>query len=332
MLNVAIIGLGTISGTHIDSIERIDSARLCAVCDIDKSRGENYPGINFYTDYVELLELEKPDCVHICLPHHLHVEVAISCAKKGVHVFTEKPVAISYNEAEKLFDIEKQTGVKVGVCLQNRYNNTVMRLKEIVNEGGHGKFLGSKGLLTWYRPMSYYEEAPWRGVRALAGSGVLLNQAIHTLDLLYYLVDEFSSVEAKVANFSVKQTEIEDSVMARLGYKNEGNAFFFATTAYRDNSSVELELIFEEATFKIADEQLYIRNKSEREWETICNNSVQSGEKSYYGSSHFTAISKFYQAIEQNTNDYISVVQAAHCIKVVDAMFLSSQTGEEILI
>ncbi len=330
MLKVAIIGLGTVSHVHKHAISISENAQLTCVCDIDESKASMYEGIKLYTDIDEMLEKEELDCVHICLPHYMHVDVSIKCAKKGVNVLTEKPVALTYEEATKLFDVEKETGVKVGVCLQNRYNTTSKALKEII-KNETGKFLGSKGIVTWSRTMDYYNQAPWRGKMALAGGGAVINQSVHTLDLLSYLGGEFKTVEAKVANFSLKETEIEDSVMARMNYKDsDASSIFYATIGFCSNSSVKIDMVYEDVTYKIADGKLYKQDMKTGEETLICEDQKLPGAKHYYGASHFDAIDAFYKAIINDTNEYVSVQEAAYPIKVLDNIRLSDKENKEV--
>ncbi len=321
MLKVAIIGLGTISSTHKLAIECSDIAKLVAVCDNNSEKAGDY-SVPFYTDIEEMLKKEFLDCVHICLPHYLHVPVIRLCAEYKVNVFTEKPVALNYQEASSIFNLEEKYHIKIGVCLQNRYNQTVQQLKQEICTGKYGNFIASKGIVTWCREMSYYEEAPWRGKKKESGGGVMINQTIHTLDLLSYLVGDFRKIEGKVANFSLPNIEIEDTVMCCMEYDKGGKAIFFATVAYGDNSDIELEFIFEKAKFTIRNSKLY--KTTEQSEKFLCEDKKLEGRKGYYGASHVTAIETFYHAILSDSNDYISVKEAAYSLQVMDGIFESS--------
>lgn len=325
MLKIGIIGLGTISMIHKIAVDLSKYGEIVAICDKNpEKKWEDVP--SFYTSMEEMLEKETLDCVHICLPHHLHVPAIVECAKHGVHVFTEKPVALHYQEASTLFGLEEQYQVKIGVCLQNRYNQTVITLKNRLETEDFGRFIGAKGVVTWCRTMDYYTEAPWRGEKVHSGGGVMINQAIHTLDLLSYLVEDFKEVEGKVANFSLSETDIEDSVMSSLTYATTGKALFFATIAYGDNSPVELEFLFERAKFTVRDSKLY--QTTQGETKLLCEDRKLEGAKHYYGASHCDAMEGFYQGILQNTKDYVSVEEASRSLKVMDAIFASSADNE----
>lgn len=183
MKKAAIIGLGDIAGIHIRAIEANPDIVLAAVCDTDEGRREAAPaGVPFYTDFQEMIQREKPDAVHICLPHYLHAQVSEAAAAMGVHVFCEKPVAMNTAEAEAFAAFEAEhPEVHIGVCLQNRYNESVERLKEIIESGQYGAVTGTRGIVPWCRTKEYYDCKPWRGKWSTAGGGCMINQSVHTL-------------------------------------------------------------------------------------------------------------------------------------------------------
>ncbi len=321
MLKVGIIGMGTVAPIHKYAVENSKVAKLVAICD-----NKSTENTEIYTSIEQMLDNEKLDVVHICLPHHQHVEVAKQCAKKGINVFIEKPVAISTEEAKELYDLEQTYGIKVGICLQNRFNDTTVMLKALVDSKRYGKVLGTKGIVTWNRTMQYYNEAPWRGKKAEAGGGAMINQSIHTLDLLSYIVGPFKDAQATVSTFVLKETEIEDTVVANLNYKGlEANAIFFATIAYCGNSSVEVEVVCENGTLTIKGGTLYFTDQT-LDWSVITEDKKLPGTKHYYGASHQICIEKFYDAILNGTTDYVTPQEATYCLTTMEAIFLASET------
>ncbi len=179
MVRVAVIGLGSIAQIHIPILRSLPQVQLCAACDIDPNRAELAPDVPFYTDHIDLMEKEKPDCVQLCLPHWLHYPVAKAAVERGIHVFTEKPLALDGKEAAEFASLEKaHPEIAIGLCFQNRYNETTEALQTLLRSGAGGKIQSIKGLVIWSRPKSYYESAPWRGSMATAGGGVLINQAM----------------------------------------------------------------------------------------------------------------------------------------------------------
>ncbi len=329
MLKIAVVGLGTIAPIHLFAISKCENAQIVCVCDIDENKKPQDLDVPFYTDMKEIVKNHEIDCVHICLPHYLHDEAIEFFAKNGINVFTEKPITLNYKRAQKLFSLEKEHNVKIGVCLQNRYNNTTIMLKDLVNKAEYGKVLGAKALITWQRTQQYYDEAPWRGTWHEAGGGCMINQSIHSLDLLEYIVGKATAVNAVVGNISLPKVEIEDTVVANLKYENGANGIFFATNAYCTSSNVEIEIICEKAMLKMRDNKCYLTEEGKEET-MICEDVKLAGSKHYYGASHYIAISEFYKALNDNSSDYISLTQAARSLHVIDMIQKSSAEKKEM--
>lgn len=333
MKRAAVIGLGDISGTHIKGIQGNPRIVLAAVCDIDESRREAAPeGVPFYTDYKEMIQKEHPDVVHICLPHCLHVPVSEEAAGMGVHVFCEKPVALNTEEANGFAEFEKaHPHIHIGICLQNRFNNSVEALKQIIDSGEYGSVLGAKGVVLWARPKSYYDCKPWRGKWETAGGGCMINQSVHTLDLLYYLCGTITGVKASVTQLLDYGIEVEDTVAARLTFENGAHGLFMATVANHQNESVQISVQLEKAEFAIIENVLY-RILPDRSKEKLAEDDRLPGSKFYYGSSHGKLIGKFYEAVEKGSQDYLHVADAKMSIRLIDAIQESGRTGEYVKI
>lgn len=329
MLRVGVIGLGEVSKVHIPIIEGTGKAELVAVCDIDSGLKEGYEHIPFYIDYKEMIEKEKPDCVHICLPHHLHFKVAKTCIENGVNVLLEKPLSISYKEGQALVELASRSQVKVSLCMQNRFNESVQKLIGLKNNGRYGKIKGIKGIVAWSRPKEYYDAKPWRKTLKQAGGGVMINQAIHTLDLMYYLCGEVDSLKGGIDNILYTDIEVEDTAYANLTFKNGARGLFFSTVANVENSSVELEVLFEKGKFRIKDCTLY-EIKEDGSKARLIEDSKLPGKKFYYGASHSKLINKFYDCIIDNSEGYIHIREGLESIKIIDGIKKSSELNRTI--
>ena len=247
MKRAAIIGCGTIFQVHLPIIVANPEIELCAVCDNNPAVQEKLPAaakaVPFYTDYEELLEKEHPDVVHLCLPHYLHVPVSEYFASHGVNVFCEKPVGLNTAQAKEFVEFEAaHPEVKIGICLQNRLNRTTVELKKIIDGGEYGKVIGCRGFVPWFRGKAYYDEQPWRGQLETAGGGCMINQSVHTLDLLYYLCGDIDAIHGSVNQLADYGIEVEDTVAARLHFANGANGVFFATNCDYTNESVQIRL------------------------------------------------------------------------------------------
>jgi predicted dehydrogenase len=330
MLKIAVIGLGDISNIHISAIQANPSVELVAVCDHDETLKDTVSGVNFYTDYHEMLEKETLDCVHNCLPHYLHYPATKACVRKGVHVFQEKPLGLNINEGLELVKLEEDNqDVKIGVCLQNRYNESFEKLLEIVNSGQYGKITGIKGLVTWFRPKAYYDAKPWRGKMEFAGGGVMINQALHTLDLMQLLGGEIETIRGSIDKLLDYDIEVEDTATANIKFKTGAKGLFFATNANSENSSVELQVVCENGKFTIKDSILTMVNEKGKK-EEIIEDTKLPGAKFYYGASHTKLINKFYSCILNNTQDYAHAKDALISMQMIDAIRKSSEEKKEI--
>ncbi|MFS0820134.1 Gfo/Idh/MocA family protein [Bacillus sp. 1P02SD] len=325
MLKVAVVGLGDISKIHIPAIQNSSKAELVAVCDINEELRNTVENVNFYTDLEEMLNKEELDCVHICLPHYVHYSATKAVVEKGVNVFLEKPLARSAEEGMFVVDLaEQHPDVKICVSLQNRLNETFIKLKEIVDSGELGQVTGIKGLVTWFRPKSYYDVKPWRGKMKLAGGGVMINQSIHTLDLMQIIGGEIETIRGSIDQLVDYGYEVEDTAVANIKFKNGATGLFFATTTYATNSSVEFQVILEKGKLTIKDSVLSITD-SEGVKKRLIEDSKLPGSKFYYGASHDTLINQFYDAIINNTEDYIHVQDAQKSMEMISAIRRSSE-------
>ncbi|MFD0828965.1 Gfo/Idh/MocA family protein [Neobacillus sp. M.A.Huq-85] len=327
MLKAVVIGLGDISKIHIPALQANPEVELVAVCDIDEALKDSVPGVNFYSDYRVMLEKEKIDCVHICLPHYLHYPATKACVEKGIHVFQEKPLSLNYEEGVALEALEENNkNIKICVCFQNRYNETFEMLQELVDSGEYGKVIGIKGLVAWFRPKDYYNVKPWRGKMKEAGGGVMINQSIHTLDLMQLLGGELESIRGSIDQLLDYGIEVEDTANAHIKFTNGATGLFFATNTNAENSSVELEVILEKEKFTIKD-SILTRGQYK---EVLMEDTKMPGSKFYYGASHMKLINQFYSCIANDTQDYVHVKDALTSMKMIDAIRKSSEEKKVI--
>lgn len=327
MLKVGVIGLGTVSVVHLRGIQESPIATLQAICDIDsqKSMIEEVP---FYTNYQEMIEEEALDLVHVCLPHYLHEEVSYYCAQKGVHVFLEKPVTTDYQSSlrltRKVNALENK--VKVAVCFQNRMNNSVEKLKNILEKNESESVIAVKGLVPWFRPSTYYTEKPWRGTWKEAGSGVLINQAIHTLDLMGYIIGkDWVETKASVAKLLDYEIEVEDTASANILYQDKIHGLFFATNAYYGNDSIELQVVTNKTSYTIRNNKLL-----DKDFNCLVEDDSLPSSKIYYGPGHQKCMEAFYQAVLNDTDKYCSLEDALSTMDLVDAIKESSDRNSII--
>ena len=325
MKNVCIVGYGAIGPIHAAAIEKVQSAKLYAICDIIPERcaqcSEKYPGIKEYYDFDKMLEDDAIDSVHICTPHYLHYEMIIKALDKGKTVVAEKPVTMTRDEFIKLSSHPERD--KVCLVLQNRLNPCAQKLFNIAKSGEMGKLITARGLLTWIRDKAYYNSEEWRGKWATEGGGVLINQAVHTLDLISHVAGEIKSLKAHMMNYSLPDViEVEDTFTAHMCLEGNIPAVFFATNSYGANSTPDIELIFENGTLRYTDNKLF------KNGEVIETDEIASGEKSYWGLGHVILLRRYY-----DEGSYFKISDADNTMRAMFAMYESAKSdSKEIII
>lgn len=331
---IAIIGCGCISRTHIAAIQASDLGEIVALCDVRPDRLESAsalcPNAALYSDYKRLLDEIDCDVVHICTPHYLHAEMAISALEHGHDVYLEKPCAMNRREAEAILSAEKNSGKRVCVSFQNRLNDTSVAVKRFLADGSLGKLYGGKGIVAWHREGTYYSESGWRGKFATEGGGVLMNQSIHTLDLLHYFLGKpIRTVGQASLNKNYDVTEVEDTATAYITFENDTSATFYATTCNVTDSSVELELYFEKGTLRIKDEALYriVDGKTEK----LCENDNNITGKACWGSGHVRMISAFYDALDGKESEFCRLEDAIVVLDIIADIYRHSSVRPNAL-
>lgn len=291
-MNICIVGYGAVGTLHAEILHNMNSVRVYGICDTDRSRAEQgaekYGAKAFY-DFDEMLSDDAIHSVHICTPHYLHYEMITKAVAHGKKVVTEKPIVMTHSELDDL-----QAGYSdcdIVPVFQNRTNFCIQKLKEVMEQDASlGRLISVKAILTWQRDRAYYESAEWRGTRAFEGGGVLINQAIHTLDLMVYLGGRVQSVCASCSNKSLQGViEVEDTVDAVLKFANGASGIFYATNAYTANDSPLLELAFENASFRYCDRKLY------RDGVLLGEDDVSFCGKQYWGSGHERVFREYYE-------------------------------------
>lgn len=319
-IKAAIIGCGVIHENHANAIVKYNRAVIDTFCDIKLERALNAAvkyGGKATSDYREVLEDSEINVVHLCTPHYLHTPMAIEALKHGKHVLMEKPAAMNYEEAEKLIKAAQESDRKIGVCFQNRYNNTSRRIKELLDSGKTGRVLGARAFVNWCRDDKYYLYSDWRGKWSTEGGGVLINQAIHTLDLLQWFLGDIESVSGSTAARKLGEIiEVEDTAEAYIKFKSGASALFFGSNCYAANAPVFIEIICENAVIRL-EEELSVKWKDGR-CEACCEDDLATGEKAYWGLGHSKLINDFYKTIKTNGKFDIDPGEAAKSIKIID--------------
>jgi UDP-N-acetyl-2-amino-2-deoxyglucuronate dehydrogenase len=232
-IHVGLIGGGNISATHARAANAIPGVSVSAIYGSNQekvSRLSQEHAAKAYTDFEAFLNHRPLDMVAIGSPSGLHATQGIAAAKRGLHVLTEKPIDISTQRVDELIAAAEASGVKLGVMFQDRCKPDIRRMKQWIDDGFLGKVLLADARVKWYRPPQYYGDSKWRGTFALDGGGALINQAVHTVDLLLWMLGDVAKVQASTANL-LHQIEAEDTALALLKFKSGASAVLQASTA-----------------------------------------------------------------------------------------------------
>lgn len=315
---VCIVGYGAIGPVHAKALEQVDGATLYAICDIRESKrklcSETYSVIE-YDDFDRMLADDAIDSVHICTPHYLHFEMVKKALAAGKDVVVEKPATMTREQFAELKELEGAE--RVCMVLQNRLNPSVRKMKELVQSGELGAVRAAKGILTWKRDRAYYESDAWRGKWATEGGGVLINQAVHTLDYFSYLLGDVESVRANMFNYSLEDViEVEDTFTARLNLKSGVKGLFFATNAYAENSAPYFEIIFEKGNARYMDGRLWVNQQ------LVAEDTAPVIGKAYWGSGHSGLLKRFY-----DEHQHFSVADVENTMETMFAMYESAKNG-----
>lgn len=225
MIRVAIVGTGNIANTHIAGLLTFpERCKIVALCDIYPQKAENMKekyGLDcgVFPDYQSMLASpEKPDLVHICTPPYVHAEIAVGCMDAGCHVVVEKPMATCLAECDEMLEAERRNGVTMACIAQNRFRDSVFRLKKVADSGLAGKICMARVESAWWRGHCYYD-LWWRGTWEKEGGGPTLNHAVHHIDMLNWLEGKLPvEISAMLANVMHDNAEVEDLSMACLRY------------------------------------------------------------------------------------------------------------------
>lgn len=328
----AVVGCGAISPLHIGGIADSGLAELVALCDkiperAEKRRDELAPEARVFTDFDEMLEtMPEIDVIHVCLPHYLHTPVAVKALMKGKNVFLEKPVGTTEEDIASLLKAEAESNGKLCVCFQNRFNDTTVLLDELVEK--YGKVTACRAVVTWYRDEPYYTESGWRGTYATEGGGVMINQAIHTLDLMLHFCGAPSSLRATTANHHLKNViEVEDTCEMRVRFAEGAIGNFYATTSYTKDASIFLELETEAGhTLSLFSGKIYDNGEPV----PMATDSAAVRGKNCWGTGHSRLIGLYYQALQSGSPMPVTLESASTSLHVLLAAYRSQDS--EILL
>jgi UDP-N-acetyl-2-amino-2-deoxyglucuronate dehydrogenase len=331
-IGLGLIGCGRVAPRHAQSIQQLPAARLVAVADVVKSRAERFGreyNAKVFTDYRYLLDCQEIQVINICTPSGLHAKIAIEAAQAGKHIVVEKPIALSLEDADQLIEAARTANVKLCVVLQNRHNPPMRDLHRAVTAGALGRILLGNATVRWYRPQEYYEDG-WHGTWAMDG-GALMNQSIHHIDALQWLMGEVDNVFAYTATLAHKM-EAEDTGVAVLHFTNGAlGSIEGSTITFPENLEGSVAVFGERGSAKIGGTALNrkvlwkIDGQLEHERELLSRDQVDP--PSVYGTSHQAVLADMLTAIREDHQPETNGTAARTSLALVLAIYESARSG-----
>ena len=323
LFNVALVGCGTIAPNHLDAISQNNMLKVVALCDLKTDKAEKMNerfnlGAKIYNDYFEMLNNEQIDSIHICTPHYLHAPMAIAALEKNINVFLEKPMCISNEEIAKLLEAEKLSKAKICVCFQNRFNPSPVLAKRICDADGGA--IGAFGSVFWERTKEYYTLSGWRGSMETEGGGVMINQAIHTIDLLCYFLGIPQKICATKANHHLKGViDVEDSCEGLITFESGKTGNFYATTSFHGYDTTTVFIATKNHKIEIRSPYLYVDGQIVED----TNQTYSYVGKECYGNGHKYLIGEFYNALRDNKEVPVTLESAQYALRILLAAYNS---------
>ncbi|MCR5092414.1 MAG: Gfo/Idh/MocA family oxidoreductase [Lachnospiraceae bacterium] len=308
MKNAGIIGCGGIAQVHAWVLRHMADVKLCALCDVVAEKAEKLAegsgDIRITDDWKSFCESDL-DVVHVCTPHDLHAPMAAELLRAGKVVFAEKPCSVTREQFRELMEEDMRHPGRLGFCFQNRYNETTRLMDHLVQEGRIGAVTGARAFVTWRRDREYYAGSPWKGRLKREGGGALINQSIHTLDLLLRYLGKPEIVKGSMANHHLADVvfldsgedvriEVEDTIEAWMRFPGGRRACFYASNGYAADAPVLLELQGETGRISMNGQEVTLYKQDGEIQHHFCEEKSGIG-KGYWGAGHKACIEDFYQ-------------------------------------
>jgi len=338
-LKYAIIGCGRISPNHVAAALE-NNLEIVALCDIEESKLDSTiqnfnlsNGIKKYVDYIEMLDIERPELVAICTESGKHGQIALDCIDAGANLIIEKPIALSLEEADMIIKKAEEKNIKVSACHQNRFNKSVQKIREAIEENRFGKLMHGTAHIRWNRGEDYYKQASWRGTWEQDG-GALMNQCIHNIDLLRWMMgDEVIEVVGMTDNLIHDFIDAEDLGIALVKFTNGSYGIIEGTTnIFPKNLEETLYIFGEKGTVKAGGKSVNLIE----EWQFADNldNPEEVKEKYHenppnvYGFGHNPLYANVIDAIKNDKQPYVTAVDGRNALELVLAIYKSASEGK----
>lgn len=335
---IGIVGCGNISDTHAVSVAALKSGRLVAACTRNPDRLEAFckkHRISGFTSYSEFLNCPGLEIVSICTPTGTHLDYGKRAAEAGKHVIVEKPIEITVARGKSLVNTCRQHNVKLAVIYQNRFIDVAVRMKQILENGETGKVFMTNASVKWFRDQQYYSESEWRGTFSLDGGGAVINQSVHTIDLLQWLLGDVESIYAFTGTFTHDDLEAEDNAVAAMKFKNGVIGVFEASTSIQPPQERRIEINGTSGTVIIEGENLFLKTNQTESEKNLVNHKSAGVAGPLDGLTYKDHLKQYQQVIKAISDDSEPVVSGEESLKslaVVEALYQSAKTNKPVFV
>ncbi len=333
---IGLVGAGTISTNHVNALNEIEGARLVAVAEPREEAGRKLAGGNnaqWYSSLEDLLAQSDVDVVVLGTPSGLHADQAVQAAQAGKHVITEKPMSITLEGADRMIEAARASGVTLSCIFQNRFNRDALRLKRGVEAGLFGQPLIGNAFVYWHRKQEYYDAAGgWRGTYQMDGGGALMNQSIHTVDLLQWVMGPVESL-CGYAETLARNIEGEDTASATLRFQSGALGSIQGMTSAHKGRPVRVEIIGTEGAATLEGSKITVWQPS-REEEVLTEEDIRTTREPTDGESfarsHITQMRLIFDALREGRTPPIPGEEARKALELVLGVYQSARTGERV--
>lgn len=341
-MKYALIGCGRIASNHVKAVLN-NELEFVAACDkkqeninilLRKYQLEKDTSIRHYTEYKKMIEENEIDLISIATESGIHAEIALYCINHGIHVIIEKPMAMNMEDAEEIIRLSEEKHVKVSACHQNRFNVAVQEMRKALEAGRFGKLSHGSVHVRWNRNQSYYMQAPWRGTWQQDG-GALMNQSIHGIDLLRWMMGEdVEEVYGVTRQQFHTYLEAEDVGMAVIKFKNGAIATVEGTTnVYPQNLEETLYLFGENGTVKLggtSTNNIDVWNFADETEMDQRNKGLEEVTSNVYGNGHTSLFADMVDAIKKDRKPYVDGVAGKNALEIILAIYKSQKEKKPV--
>ena len=335
----AVIGCGVIGPWHARAFKNITDAKLVAVCDIIPEKAEKlkteYEAEYAYTDYREMLARDDIHIVSIATPSGMHADMGIDAALAGKHILTEKPIDINLEKIDRLIQTCDRQKVKLACIFQRRTSNLWKLVKRTVDEEKLGKMILASAYLKYFRSQEYYDSAGWRGTWALDGGGALMNQGVHLVDILRWIMGPVDTVFA-FADHLARKIEVEDTAVASMRFKSGAFGTLEGTTSVTPGMSHRMEFHGEKGTIAVDGEKVIRWDVPGDDKEEVLKGledkvgDASSDPTAIGADGHQTQIADLIAAVRENREPMISGKEARNAVELILAVYQSAKSGQPV--